>query len=457
MGLSGASGDSVGGVTVWVLVAEVGLTLWLGLYLLVRDPGAAVSCCAGIGLLGYAVALATRLLAETGLGWPDRLLLVLVSVPALAWTGACVRLLPESYSGRDRLDRLWRRVAVPVTVAVAPLAAWFDGVYPLLVVIVLAPLLGLLVVVGRVRPAPVGNVLAMATLFFSLGAALLVLPLDWLPATLLLIAMDLDLIALGVAVAWCSAFDAGETLHRDLLRSLLAATGIATLFGGQVVLAMLVGPGVTPALTVLLLGTVAAAVSVQVLAEPAKGLLDRLVFAGSPELARQRAQLRGAETALTRRDEQALPAGLDQEEFVRLTRRALSSYGDLARLTSSPLANLPVVGERLAARHAPDQPLERAAELKALLLEGIQRLKPPGGEFGTTEEWRYYNALYFPYVLGLRPYRRTADRRGLDPVARQAFDWLATQVPERTLHNWQTAAARLIAADLRCRSGLSTN
>jgi len=445
--------DSVDGVTVWVLVAEVGLTLWLGLYLLVRDPDAAVSRRAGVGLLGYAAALAASLLAETGPGWPDRLLLVLVCVPALAWTGACVRLLPESYPGRDRLDRLWLRVAVPVTVAVAPLAAWLDGAYLVLGAVVLAPLLALLVVVGRVRPAPVGSVLAVATLFFSLGAALLMLPLGWLPATPLLVAMDLDLIALGVAVAWCSAFYAGETLHRDMLRSLLAATGIATLFGGQVVLAMLAGPGVTPALTALLLGTVAAAVGVQVLAGPAQGLLDRLVFAGSPELARQRAQLRGAETALPRRDEHAMPAGLDQEEFVRLTRRALSSYGDLARLTSSPLANLPVVGERLAARRAPDQPLERTAELKALLLESIQRLKPPRGEFGTTEEWRYYNALYFPYVLGLRPYRRTADRRGLDPVARQAFDWLSTQVPERTLHNWQTAAARLIAADLRCQSG----
>src|SRR5262249_9699609 len=66
--------DSVDGVTVWVLVAEVGLTLWLGLYLLVREPDAAVSRRAGIGLLGYAAALATSLLAETGPGWPDRLL-----------------------------------------------------------------------------------------------------------------------------------------------------------------------------------------------------------------------------------------------------------------------------------------------------------------------------------------------------------------------------------------------
>jgi hypothetical protein len=266
---------------------------------------------------------------------------------------------------------------------------------------------------------------------------------------LLLVSMDFDVLALGVAVALCSAFDTGEALRRDMLRSLLAATAVAAVFGGQVALAMLAGPGATTTLVALLIGTVVAAVAVQVLAGPAHGLLDRLVFAGTPELTRQRARLREAADALPRRDDAAMPGALGHEDFVRLTRRALSGYGDLTRLTASPLANLPLIGERLAARGEPDQPLERAAELKALLLESICRLKPREGDFGTTEEWRYYNALYFPYVLGLRPYRRTVDRRALDPVSRQAYDWFATRVPERTLHNWQNAAARLVAADLR--------
>lgn len=454
-------------MVVWVLVAEVGLTLWLGLYLLVRDPRSVVARRTAAGLAGYAAALGTwlletepdgdagvHLLTEPG-GWP---LLVLLCVPAVAWTGACVRLLPDSYPHRERLDRLWRRVAVPLAAVAALLAGWLGGwlggfVYGVLAATVLLPLLAVLVIVvgtaRGVRPAPVGAVLVVATLFFGLSAALLVLPLGVLPATLLLVSVDFDLLALGVAVAWCTAFDAGETLRRDMLRSLLAAIAVAALFGGQVVVAMVAGPGVTPELTALLLGTVAAAVCVQVLAGPAHGLLDRLVFARSPGLARQRAELRDAEAALPRRDEHAVLADLDQDEFSRLTRRALSGYGDLARLTASPLANLPVIDQRLAARNAPDQPLERAAELKALLLESIRRLKPRDGEFGTTEEWRYYNALYYPYVVGLRPHRRTVDRRSLDPQTRQAYDWFAASVPERTLHNWQNAAARLVAADLR--------
>ena len=44
---------------------------------------------------------------------------------------------------------------------------------------------------------------------------------------------------------------------------------------------------------------------------------------------------------------------------------------------------------------------------------------------------------------------RHATAAGLDPVARQAWQWFVTEVPQRSLHNWQNAAARVIAADLR--------
>ncbi|NIW45128.1 MAG: hypothetical protein GWN30_10315, partial [Gammaproteobacteria bacterium] len=88
--------------------------------------------------------------------------------------------------------------------------------------------------------------------------------------------------------------------------------------------------------------------------------------------------------------------------------------------------------------------------LRILLAESIDRLKPDSdAEFGTTDAWRYYNALYFPYVAGLRPYSRRADHDRSDPVIRAALDWFQVQVPERTLYNWQTEGAQLIAQDLR--------
>jgi hypothetical protein len=211
------------------------------------------------------------------------------------------------------------------------------------------------------------------------------------------------------------------------------------------------------ALTVLLFTILAIALAVQVLADPLAGVLDRLAFSKSPALREDRAALRHTGAALPLRSVHPLD-DLDGETFARLTRRALGHYGDLTKLVASPLTALPVIDERLAARGARDHPVERANELKAVLADGISRLKPrDSGDFGTTEEWRYYNSLYFPYVVGVRAYAQNATAAGLDPTARQAWQWLVTEVPQRSLHNWQNAAARLIAADLRGRVSVSND
>src|SRR5690606_3631744 len=97
-----------------------------------------------------------------------------------------------------------------------------------------------------------------------------------------------------------------------------------------------------------------------------------------------------------------------------------------------------------------DNHLERAHLLKALLVESILRLKPYSDkDFDSSDDWRYYNSLYFPYVVGLKPYSVRFDTEALDESSRMALDWFQTQVPERTLHNWQTTAAKLVAQHLR--------
>lgn len=266
------------------------------------------------------------------------------------------------------------------------------------------------------------------------------------------------MLLLGLAVALWDAFDEGQALRLDMLRSFLAAVAMAALLGGQVLIGLAFTrrePVAQIALTVLLFTTIAVGIEVQVFVDRLAGLWDRLAFWRSPALRADRAALRGTEAALALRSSDPL-ADLDEETFVRLTRRALGHYGDLSKLVASPLTALPVIDERLAARGAPDTPLERANELKALLADRIAALKPrDGGEFGTTEEWRHYNALYFPYVVGVRAYAQNATATGLDPVARQAWQWLVTEVPQRSLHNWQNAGARVIAADLRGRMTVS--
>ncbi|CAM3431942.1 hypothetical protein MYIN104542_29810 [Mycobacterium intermedium] len=257
-----------------------------------------------------------------------------------------------------------------------------------------------------------------------------------------------------MAVARWDAFDEGQALRADMLRSFAGSIAVAALFGGQALAGLAATRHDSAAqitLTVLLFTSLAIAITIQVLADPLAGILDRLAFSKSPTLRADRAALRHTEAALPLRADSPL-ADVDDETFVRLTRRALGHYGDLSKLVASPLTALPVIDERLAARGASDHPLERANELKAVLADGIRRLKPrDGGDFGTTEEWRYYNSLYFPYVVGVRAYAQNATAAGLDPIARQAWQWLVTEVPQRSLHNWQNAAARLIAADLRGR------
>ncbi len=264
------------------------------------------------------------------------------------------------------------------------------------------------------------------------------------------LAIGLDLVLLDVAIAWLDAFDEGETLLPDLIRSFVGASFAALLFGSQVALAMRLGAGFDLPMLALLLATIAAAIAVQTFAGPLQAALDRLAFAGAPGLRQARADLRGAAEALPRLDTEVELAALDPTEFTRLTRRAFSHYGDLPRLASSPLTRLPQISARLAARRAPDDPLERAAELKRLLAESIARLKPHDvGDFGNSDEWRFYNALYFPYIVGLKPYSRRNSHDRLDPPAQAALEWFQQVVPERTLHNWQNAAARLVAQRLQ--------
>jgi hypothetical protein len=291
------------------------------------------------------------------------------------------------------------------------------------------------------RPHHSFGLVALATLFFGLGLALYLLPLNWLLRTWLLPAIGLDFLLLGYAIAALDAFDEGQSLIPDMTRSLISAGFAALLFGSVVVITLTLGDNSLSSTIILLLLIVSCAIAVQVYADTIQFVIDRLSLAGLPRIRRERAELRAVATALPRLDDSLDLASLGDEEFARLTRRAISQLGDLPRLATSPLVRLPLI------RH--NGALESAAELKTLLVECIARLKPLGkGDFGTTDEWRHYNALYFPYVLGLKPYARRADLELPEPLSREALDWFRTSVPERTLHNWQTAATRLIARDL---------
>jgi hypothetical protein len=443
------------------------LSWWLGLYLLARDPRKPVLVLAAIGLCGFAAVVAldaVRLVAHSGL--LSHVEIYLVAVPGVAWFAVLAELARPCDSWRARTGELLLVGGVAaLTLSGAMMAGSVDGPlraghWVMFAVISLSTLGAMAKALARpAQPVSVVGLVVVATLFFALSNAILIIPLGVLPSWLALASTGCDVLGLGVAVALWDAFDEGQALRADMLRSFAGSAVVAVLFGGQV----LIGIAVTgqersaaTALTVLLFTSVAIAIAVQVLANPWAGALDRMAFWRSPTLRADRATLRRTESALPLRS--ADPLGdVDDDTFARLTRRALGHYGDLSKLVASPLTALPEIDERLAARGAPDQPLERAIELKALLADRIAALKPrDGGDFGTTEQWRHYNALYFPYVVGVRAYAQNATAAGLDPIARQAWQWFVTEVPQRSLHNWQNAAARLIAADLRGRVSVTT-
>ena len=443
------------------------LSWWLGLYLLARDPRKPVLAFSAIGLCSFATAVAldaVRLVTHSAL--LGHVEIYLVAVPGVAWFAVLVELARPCDSGRARTGELLLVGGVgALTLVGATLAGSVDGPLRLghvvMCVVISASTLGAMIAAlrRRTQKIPVVGLIITSTMFFALANAILIIPLGVVPSWLALASTSCDVLGLGVAVALWDAFDEGQALRADMLRSFTGAGAVVLLLGGQ----MLIGIALTRqqttaqiALTVLLFTSLAIVTCVQVLADPLAGLLDRLVFSRSPLLRANRETLRRTQSALPLVSADPLD-DVDDDTFARLTRRALGHYGDLSKLVASPLTALPAIDERLAARGVPDQPLERAIELKALLADRIAALKPrDGGDFGTTEQWRYYNSLYFPYVVGVRAYAQNATAAGLDTTARQAWQWFVTEVPQRSLHNWQNAAARLIAADLRGRVTVSS-
>lgn len=446
------------------------LSAWLGLYLAARDLRKPVLALAAIGLCGFALVVGLDAVRTASPGHAQllsRVEIYLTTVPGVAWFAVLVELSRPTDGWRSRTREVLLVAGVAaLTLFGAALAGSVDGPlrpgHWLMFAVISVSTLGAMAVALRRprRPRRAVGLAITATLFFALSNAILIIPLGLVPSWVALASTSCDVLGLGVAVALWDAFDEGHALRADMLRSFAGSVAVAVLFGGQALIGLAVtrdDPGAQTALTVLLFTSLAIAITVQVLADPLAGVLDRLAFSKSPALRADRAALRHTGAALPLRQEHPL-AGVDEVTFARLTRRALGHYGDLTKLVASPLTALPVIDERLAARGAPDQPIERANELKAVLADGIARLKPrDGGDFGTTEEWRYYNSLYFPYVVGVRAYAQNATASGLDPTARQAWQWFVTEVPQRSLHNWQNAAARLIAADLRGRVPVPTD
>ncbi|MDX1436159.1 MAG: hypothetical protein R3335_05070 [Anaerolineales bacterium] len=448
----------ISGFELTYTVATFGLTIWLGSYLLGRNFSNTGLRLAGLGLIIYSLGLGCLILSG-GSGSLRGLCQALLVLPALFWTGALIAMLPESQPWRFRLYRLWLVVQLPLALLILAWDSLYAGtggsslnsVSILLAGVVLLPLLA--VVTGLSREAFSSGarralgLLIFGGIIFSFSTLFFLFPLQVFPVPALILGMGIDLLVLGLAITRFDALDQGEAFVRDLLRSFTAAFIYSSIFAGLVVVTSAAGPGMSYWVVALLLSVIAVAVVTQTLASPLYSWLDQLVFAGDSKIEKERQALRGFAEAAPRLDTTIKPDQLGESEMARLTRRAISNYGNLPRLSSSPLVQLPLIDRRLEKKGRQASTLERATELKDLLNEAIMQLKPRGeAQFGETDEWRFFNALYYPYIAGLKPYSRRVRPNDLDADSRAALSWFQAQVPERTLHNWQNSAARLVAS-----------
>ena len=371
-------------------------------------------------MLAYALALAIQIIF-------DQSIIIILLIPALLWIGAALHLLPEENDTRQTLIRVWAVTAIPLAILTL-INTWFAALI-ILCLTFCAVLIARLA--SRSQFKNTFAILAVIALFITLSAGLLILPLNWIPILWGVPLLGFDLILLGITITAWDAFDEGESIRAHLLRSFISSFYYS---GTLVLIASFFSTDTTLLLILLAFG-----ILTQTFSNNIQSLLDGLTL--SRQMNDDRQTLRQTADALPLLS--ALePDSVNEEQFTRLTRRALSHLGDLPKLATSPLTNLPAVQGT--------NPLDRAHSLKSLLTQSIQKLKPQSdSKFGTTDEWRYYNALYFPYVLGLKPYTRRADFDSLGEETRAALDWFQTSVPERTLHNWQNTAAKLISEDIR--------
>ncbi|WP_244940655.1 hypothetical protein [Actinoplanes teichomyceticus] len=419
-----------------IAVPAFALSWWLAGYLVGRDPARPALRWAGAALTSYGAGLVAWTVAPGG-----RTAQVLICLPALAWAGSLVALLPLAPPERRPIDvgALVLGVMFQVMVIALPGAGKLVG---------LTPLAGALILLWRQRDQVLPRLPAALTVMAALYAAsltVLLVPLDAGGPGPALAAAGLDLLVFGYLMAVAHAVADGERLRPDLRRSLAAAVLALVLIDLPAMLTMYAVPG-DELVTVLQFVPVAAASVVAGLAGRLSRLLDRVALGGDVRLRQERATLFSNADALLRRREQRRLSDLGEPEFLRLTRRALADFNDLNRLARSPLTDLPMVARRIAGR-GDDQPRARARELRAVLREQVSGLRPPG-PFSTADDWRYYNTLQFCGVLGLNPYSRRQRLDGLSREARMAVDWFRRNVPRDTMRQWHREAAMLVAGGL---------
>ncbi len=222
------------------------LSWWLGLYLLARNPRKPVLAFSAVGLCSFAMAAAldaVRLVTHSAL--LGHIEIYLVAVPGVAWFAVLLEIARADDSDRSRTGEIFLvSFVAALTLFGATLAGHVEGPLRLGHVVMCAVIslstLGAMFVAlrHRTRKIPLVGLIVTATMFFALANAILIIPLGVVPSWLALASTSCDVLSLGVAVALWDAFDEGQALRADMLRSFTGTGMVVALIGGQMLIAI---------------------------------------------------------------------------------------------------------------------------------------------------------------------------------------------------------------------------
>jgi len=268
----------------------------------------------------------------------------------------------------------------------------------------------------------------------------------------------------------------GKAARRDFFYSFSGLVVINLFYAVPIYLV-----GVRSSLTLLVL--VAFVTTTHTVFDFGRALMDKLFFSRDEQVARSEARDYAVTLAsqpiatseiqvADQTSPESLPIQSDEKQeiveditasekaFNDAVRRAVSGLKSPPQLVKSPLLGMKIVGKRLKQSGEEDNRLNRASALKSLLTELVERLRPPGNtSYGTTDAWRFYNSLYFPYVREISKKqahieaRRMAEERRRNNIREadeieKVLEWL-DEVDEDTFYKWQRRASNTIASILR--------
>ncbi|MFD0675794.1 MULTISPECIES: hypothetical protein [unclassified Paenibacillus] len=452
-------------------LAYFGALFWFGLYIINRDFRNVRLVLAGLALLVHSCGISTALLSPYAQEAFQSIVLLKVQdislfLPLILWLGIMISYTSDQEGKHNVLWPLWKYAVLVLALfsciwlICVKNSQWYAISYQAILCTTLLLILALSLwgaIYYGIKVSGIHRILLYLPLILYACVTIMTFILQdgswklWGYA-----GNGVGLLLFAFCIMITEIKGQGESWLPDFFRSFDYSVFFTLLFSGQVALIIKWGTGFNYTMVALLMISIAISIAFQVFVYPIRAMLDNIAFVTFPKLRQARSRLRLEESIQVRVDEEAAPEEMNEEDLYRFTRRALSHIGDFQRLASNPLTQLKWIDKRLQERGANNEVLERAIELKSVLLEIIRQLKPHGDEeFGTTDEWRHFNVLYFPYIVGIKPYSLRYSAEHLDAPSRAALEWFRTNVPERTLYNWQNAGARIIALSLKDRASVN--